>query len=196
MARKAKPPASVLVFSGSRWASLDEGFAWAEGALGSSYLAENDLTEHFRSGRLPTAMRHRRDGVDTFERLEPPFWKRLQVGEPDENGDVRVWGLAAEIASFAPHFFVEREPLEQLYSPGLVIEPASDASPASDAPTRRRPGPQPIKDWPTLVARELIRRAKAGEKEPTAIKMIELCERAIGYSPVLREMQKLLKKLR
>jgi hypothetical protein len=61
---------------------------------------------------------------------------------------------------------------------------------------RRKPGPQPIKDWPTVVARELIRRAKAGEKEPTAIKMIEFCEGEIGYSPVLREMQKLLEKLR
>ena len=140
MARKAKPPASVLVFSGSRWASLDETFAWAEGALGSSALAEDDLTERFRDGRLPIAMM-RHGGM--FELLEPSLRKRLWVAETEEEGvlTIRVWGLPAEIASSAPHFFVEREPLEQLYSPGLVIEPTPDAPAEASGVSPANPSP-------------------------------------------------------
>jgi hypothetical protein len=201
MPRRAKastkaqpPPADPLVFSAAKWASLVEAFDWAEGALGSSYLAAGDLTEHFRSGRLPMAMRRRVDGVNTFERLEPS--QRLQVGEPDENGDVRVWGLTAEIASSLPHFFVARESLEQLYSPGAALEPASGASAeASNAPPRWKPGKRPIKDWPTVVARELIRRAYAGEKKPTPAAMVRFCEKTIKHSPDPSDMQKLLKEL-
>jgi hypothetical protein len=195
MAHKVKPLASApAVFSASKWASLDEAFSWAEGALGSSALAEEDLTERFRDGQLPIAMRH----GDKFELLEPSLRKRLWVAETEEGGvlTIRVWGLPAEIASSAPHFFVAREPLENLYSPGPAIEPASDAAAeASTAPTRNKPGPQPIKDWKTVVARELIRRAYAGEKKPTPSAMVRFCQNTIDHSPDLSDMAKWLKQL-
>jgi hypothetical protein len=191
MASKAKPPASApVVFSASEWASLDEAFSWAEGALGSSALAEDDLTERFRNGQLPMAMRH----AGMFELLEPSLRKRLWVAETEEEGvlTIRVWGLPAEIASSAPHFFVAREPLENLYSPGPAIDAPAEAS---TAPTRHKPGPQPIKDWKTVVARELIRRAYAGEKKPTPAAMVRFCQKEIKYSPDPSDMSKLLKQL-
>jgi hypothetical protein len=151
LARKAKPPtrtqppASAPVFSGSKWASLDEAFDLAASALGSSYLAEEDLTRRFRDGRLPTAVLHWGDDADTIKALEPASWKTWQVVETEVDGVlmIQVWGLPGEIARSVPHFFVAREPLEQLYSPGLAIEPVS-APPADapGAPTRRKPGPQ------------------------------------------------------
>ena len=77
MARKAKPPPSTLVFSAAEWVPLTEAFARAEGALGSSYLAEGNLVEHFRSGRLPTARYRGR----AFVCVEPTFWKSLRAEE-------------------------------------------------------------------------------------------------------------------
>jgi hypothetical protein len=70
--------------------------------------------------------------------------------------------------------------------------------PADDAglpPPRRKPGPPPDYDWPLVVAHELIRRAKAGEKDPTNAAMIEHCETNLKCSPGLKEMQRLLNKL-
>jgi hypothetical protein len=197
--RNAKPPPAITpVFSAAKWASLDEAFAWAEGALGSDYLAEDDLTGRLRSGQFPLAMLHRRDGVDTFELLETSLLKSLQVVEAEYDGVllVRLWGLPAEIADLLPHFFVAREPLEQLYSPGPVIDPASDAPPmASGAPPRHKPGPPPIKGWRTVVARELIRRAYAGQKKPTPAAMVRFCQNEIKHSPDPSDMAKWLKQL-
>lgn len=189
-------PASAPVFSAAAWASLDEAFAWAEGALGSDYLAEDDLTERLRSGQLPLARWHRSGGVSTLERLEPSVLGKLQVVETQHDDVllVRVWGLPPEIAS--SDFFVARAPLEQLYSPGPALEPASDPpAEASDASTRRKPGPRPIKDWHNVVARELIRRAYAGEKKPTPAAMVRFCEKTINHSPHRSDMARLFKDL-
>jgi hypothetical protein len=80
--------------------------------------------------------------------------------------------------------------------PANMQKPEPKIEPQPEMPPRRKPGPIPKHDWPLFVARELIRRAKAGEKDPTAIKMIELCaESDMDYSPPLRSMQELLKKL-
>jgi hypothetical protein len=39
-----------------------------------------------------------------------------------------------------------------------------------------------------VVARELIRRLKAGEEEPTIEEMIERCATTVRYSPGAKEM--------
>jgi hypothetical protein len=62
-------------------------------------------------------------------------------------------------------------------------------------PPRRKPGPPPKLDWPTVVARELIRRARAGEREPTAPEMCQFCEDKLLWQPDVSLMQRLLREL-
>jgi hypothetical protein len=66
----------------------------------------------------------------------------------------------------------------------------------TDHPPRRRPGPQAEKDWPKWVEHELIRCALNGEKVPTPAKMCERCDKALGYQPDIRAMQRLYRELR
>ncbi|MGC2787473.1 MAG: hypothetical protein WA397_27320 [Roseiarcus sp.] len=79
--------------------------------------------------------------------------------------------------------------------PPVAAVPAvtnDNCDPASTPAPRRRPGPQPKADWPMVVARELIRIATAGEKRPTPAKMSVRCEKACGYHPDIRAMQRVL----
>lgn len=198
MARKRKPAA----FSLAQWAPLNEAFARAKAALSSSDLAERDLLADMRSGRLPSAMRRlvRVDRTETFERLKPTFWTGLILRETIDadlklTGRVRVAGFNVTklIASANLWFFVARSALDKLYPVGGA---SLSTSPADTPPIeRRKPGPQPTHDWPLFVASEMIHRAKAGERDPTAAAMIEHCEKHLRWSPGLKEMQLLLKKL-
>ena len=151
MARKAKPPPSTLVFSAAEWAPLTEAFARAEGALGSSYLAEGNLVEHFRSGRLPTARYRGR----AFVCVEPTFWKSLRAEEDDRqtgHPSILVSGLPDELTS-AAGFFVARAALGKLYS----TDPTpSGALPEASDPQRRR-GRIVVHDWHTICG-EIARR--------------------------------------
>ena len=92
-----------------------------------------------------------------------------------------------------------------LYSPGLVIEPTPDApaeasggSPANPSPpaepkveqeagvspSRGIPGRRPTRDWPIVVAIEVVRLARGGVVErPTTTVMIKHCEDKIKFSP-------------
>src|SRR5262249_19646983 len=71
-------------------------------------------------------------------------------------------------------------------------QPQQEAGPQ---PTRRTPGPQPRQDWRTVVAREVIRALRAGENVPTAAKLAQSCEDALGHQPDIRAVQRLLRDL-
>ena len=104
-------------------------------------------------------------------------------------------------------FFVRRPEFEKIW-PALAASAAPHAAssarddeptPATtasidDKPQRRRPGPQPELRWRTALARELIRRARAGEPEPTAEQMCELVQEKSG-KPDVRTVQKEMKNL-
>jgi hypothetical protein len=75
----------------------------------------------------------------------------------------------------------------------LLPPPPSDRG--TDDQPRRQPGPRAKKDWPKVVARELIRRARAGEDEPTAPRMCQFCQNKWGWQPDIRAMQRLLRDL-
>jgi hypothetical protein len=65
-----------------------------------------------------------------------------------------------------------------------------------DAPRdRRKPGPRAMGDWPKHATREVIRRLRAGEKEPTAPEMLQWCEDEWRWQPDIRQMQQLLRDL-
>ena len=202
MRKPKKAHGNILSFSVARWATLNEAFARAKAVLSSSALAERDLLADMRTKRLPSAMRIARDdGTETFERLKPSFWRDPKLSA--YSGNVVVHHLDVKFITGECWFFVERSALDKLYPVGGVAASAkSNADFSNDddeattlPPPRRKPGPQPRHDWPLFVASELIRRAKAGEKEPTAAAMIEHCETHLKWSPGLKEMQVLLKKL-
>jgi hypothetical protein len=172
MARKARPPPrQPPAFAAAQWIPLSEAFTRARAYLGSHRLAEHDSLEHMRSGRLATvARRIAGDGDELFEAVAPSFFARAVLTV--RSGDVEIVEIAALIAGpsgvEAPTdetsgfraFFVARSDLDKLYPVAADPAPAD----AGGAPTRLKPGPQPIKDWPTVVARELIRRAYAGRR--------------------------------
>lgn len=200
MARRAKPPPA---FSAAEWAPLNEAFARAKAALGSRRLAERDLLKHMRSGRLATAVRRiAHGGAETFERLKPPFWKGLWLlaphglgsdGLPKEPETVQVGGLDVKIiARSTLWFFVARgDHLDELYPT------AAAADRETDMPSpRRKPGPQPTKNWKLYVAAELHRIVEIeGKQPPPAAHFAQLCENKLGYQPDIREVQKLLRLL-
>ena len=70
------------------------------------------------------------------------------------------------------------------------------ASEREAQPPRRKPGKQPRGDWQMLVAIELYRIERNGEKAPTPAAMCVWCQnkRECNYHPDLREMQKLYRR--
>ena len=88
-------------------------------------------------------------------------------------------------------FYIWKPDYDRLWPPAKADREKTETSP------RRKPGPSPTHEWPLVVAAELIRRAQAGEKDPTAAAMIRYCEKKFSdeFSPGLKEMQGLLKKL-
>jgi hypothetical protein len=195
------PPASAPVFSAAAWAPLAAAFERAANALGSGDLAERDLPEDLQSGRLSSAMRRiSPDGaVDTFERLDPSFWKEVEVCQPlGDDPDVEVYGLDAKLtASFSLFFFVARNDLDKLYPVDHALEPASNApAAASDAPTRRKPEKRIRKNWKLCVAVELHRVMETeGKLPPPASYFATHCLKKLGYHPDISEIQKLIKVL-
>jgi integrase len=73
--------------------------------------------------------------------------------------------------------------------------PVGATGPAFASSDKRKPGPQARGDWPKHVTREVIRRLRAGEKEPTAPEMLQWCEDKWRWQPDIRQMQQLLRDL-
>jgi hypothetical protein len=172
VARKTKPPPRQgPALSAAQWIPLSDAFARARAHLGSHRLAERDLLEHMRSGRLATAVRRiAGDGVELFEAVAPSFFATAVL--TPRNGDVEIVEIDALIArpsgveaptdesSGLRAFFVARSDLGKLYPVAADPAPADAGGPQ----LRRKPGPQPIKDWQMVVARELLRRATRGRR--------------------------------
>jgi hypothetical protein len=210
--RLIKPPTAAPVqpsmFSVAEWASINQAYARAKAALSSRILAERDLAEHLRAGRLNAAARtvaRGDEGRDVFSLLPPAFWRGLTLqegltpdpaGMPVDSGKVRVTARDAEAAKTIAQarrwwFFIARRDLDKLYPVGGGEEQQAPQ------PGRKR-GRPPTHNWHEIVAAELIKRAKAGEPDPTAPQMIEYVEDELlprKFSPGLKEMQNLLRRL-
>ena len=160
-----------------------------------SSLASSHLMEGLKSGKL-RGMRESRTNPSERELVPASFWQNLNIYvEPDlrliqiqrgrsiqrvtqrELGQIHDWA-----------FYVWKPDFDRFWPPAKTDRETS---------SRRKPGLPPTHDWPQVVAAELIRRAKAGEKDPTAGAMIKYCEKKFSdeFSPGLKEMQVLLKKL-
>ena len=151
--------------------------------------------EGLKSGKL-RCMRESRTNPSERELVPASFWHGLKIdAEPDLSliqihRGLPIQGNARAILEqiYGWVFYVWKPDFDKLW-------PSAKAD--RETSSRRKPGPPPTHDWPLVVAAELIRRAKAGEKDPTAAAMIKYCEKTFPdeFSPGLKEMQRLLKKL-
>jgi hypothetical protein len=214
MARKAKPPPKSRQPSldDPRWRPIIAVHKQLVEHDGDPHAAAFDLTAALTSGELRCKWRRMGDGA--YERVPSAFWTNYKlsygpeglrviphiVTSPPETAVVRSTALARswiDMPIGGAVFYVWKPDIDKIW-PLLAVnmpKPEAKADRQSETPPRRKPGPTPKYDWPTVVARELIRRAKAGEKDPTAIKMIEFCADRLDYEPSLRSMQEWLKTL-
>lgn len=192
--RKKASRNKAAFFSVAQWVPLNEAFARAKAALGSSDLAERDLVEHMRSGQLPSAMRQvERDDTEMFARIKPPFWDGLTLMEAGSDGlgkgsgTVQVRGLKVT-ANAKLWFFVARGHLDKLYPVSRVRADGDD-----EPTTSRKPGPRPTRNWKLHVAGELDRLIKAGKPIPTASELAQYCVDTLGHHPDISDIQKLIR---
>jgi len=163
-----------------------------------SSRASSHLMEGLKSGKL-RCRRESRIDPSKRELVPSSFWQGLRI---HEDPDVGVIQFRRDRTSQGE---TPRD-LGQLYDwaydvwmPDFeTLWPAARPVPETrGGSSLRKPGPPPKHEWPLVVAAELIRRAKTGEGDPTAAEMIAHCETAFPdeFSPGLKEMQVLLKKL-
>jgi hypothetical protein len=179
-----------LPLASPHWTKLNDAYRDACTRT-SSDLAIAELEQGFAAGRLHAKAEWLDQGRPKQKLLEPKFWADLEI---------RRWQNG--VALF-PHDINKRLPsgtVIHVWKPDLETiwpteAPATTAPVDEPKPQRRKPGPEPTADWPMRVARELIRRARAGEKMPTARQMCQWCEDNVGYQPDIRAMQRLLREL-
>jgi hypothetical protein len=208
MARaKRKPWRAIKDWDQREWVPMKKAWSRIDGALGEQWeltkrIIKNDLV----SRRLVGAARiiAADEKTERCILLARKFWEPIQIGYAwlvtgweEHRREGEKW-----------YFFVHRRELDLRYpaqgwdekqerhsfAPGQDAgqEPQAETQPP---PSRRRPGPPPKNDWPTRVTRELIRRARAGERNPTAPEMLQWCEDMWDWQPDIRQMQNLLRVL-
>lgn len=205
-----------LPLDSPNWMPAAEAHRMLTGSVGDSDLAAKDLTaavaDKRSDKRLPCMQRAIASYVapDQDREIVPlSFWDKHEFGfDPvSEKLQILTKGLYAVEFRFRAVFFVWKPQFEKI-SPALAVSAAPHAASSArdDEPTpaptartddkleRRMPGPQPELRWRTALARELIRRARAGEPEPTAEQMCALVHDKSG-KPDLRTVQKEMKKL-
>ena len=189
---KRRKKVEQLLLDSPNWMPVAQALRLLNGLLGNHYLAVKDLTDAVADKRLPCMRRLIASEVapDQDRKIVPPADATpVYFGREDSAFFVwrpkfeKIWpALAASAAPHAASSARDDEPT-----------PATTAS-IDDKPQRRRPGPQPELRWRTALARELIRRARAGEPEPTAEQMCELVQEKSG-KPDVRTVQKEMKNL-
>ena len=203
MARPKKLWRPLRAWHPLEWVSMKEAWQRVEAAVKSWSLTKRDLRLDLIGRRLVAAVRRiAKDGTETRIILEPAYCRRLELPYA---WLVRGWEAEAQEGE-AWHFFVRRHELDRFYPAVAAADaapppefrqptPSTMAEPSADDKPRRKPGPKPKHDWPTQVTRELIRRARAGEPDPSAPEMLQWCEDKWGWQPDLKQMQQLLRDL-
>ena len=197
-----------LPLDDARWLPLPRALEYCRRRIGSEFFAPLEMQQEFAAGRIRTAVRY----LD--QTTQPPTSKVALLTTASWKGRTLKWkrkGLLSDSFKKGLHpsmIYVWQPDLEKKWAPPSpppslserATEPPERASEpldlAPDVSQRRKPGKRPTKDWPTHVARELIRRARAGEEMPTAAQMCQFCQNTLCWQPDIRQMQRLLRDLR
>jgi hypothetical protein len=200
LVRGVPPRAAKLIL----W---DDGCQQIFGVAGSWELAAIELTKALESGKVRALDRVTyKDGKLEEYELLPDFWKANKIsvwrklrGEAagerwlDFTNPLLLMGRERGAKH---HVFFRRAGFDDLWPRASV----AGAEPTTK-PDRRKPGPRPRRDWPMLVAAELIRRALAGEKFPLdndsklARQLEEWLAAQFDWAPDNSEMRRLIAEL-
>ena len=160
--------------------------------------ASGQLIEALRSGKL-RCMCESRTNPSERKWVLASFWQNLNIHVEPDLGLIKIERRRSDqpvsqrdlgqIYDWV--FYVWKPDFDKLWPPMKADRQTAKMS------HRRKPGLPPTYEWPLVVAAELIRKAKVGERDPTAVEMIDHCETMFAdkFSPGLKEMQVLLKKL-
>jgi len=130
-------------------------------------LREGRLVGQLREeGKLPRA-------------LPPTYWETTRLAFDLEGEDPTVVLIIQDDTPQQGRFYFWEPP-----------EEGADKNPSDD--TISPSGPKPEHNWPKQVAREVARRALAGERMPTAPEMLEFCRLKWNWRPDERQMQRVL----
>ena len=196
--RKARGRTRELRLYSQNWMPAAKAHRMLTRLLGDPDLAAKDLTAAVADKRLPCMQRVIASHIapDQDRKIVPlSFWDEYAFGFDPVSQKLQIWpkGLAVEFR-FRVAFFVWKPEFEKRFAARDDEPTPAPTARTDDKLQRRMPGPQPELTWRTALARELIRRARAGEPEPTAEQMCALVQDKSG-GPDVRTVQKEMKKL-
>jgi len=184
---------SKLPLDSPNWWTYDTTVRYVRARMGDKDIADSDLVAAIERGDVPSKLEQVQLQYDPPARrsilLTPDFYQR-------DYKFVRFWDRwvlkprtdQVLLGRWSIYFWGPE--IERIWP----IEAPPSEQRADEGP-RRRPGRQPKHDWPKHIRREMIRRLRAGEGEPTAPEMLQWCEEKWGWQPDIRQMQRLLSDL-
>jgi hypothetical protein len=189
----ADPRGGDLPLEDPRWIPLVTEYKRLAERLASSSLAFADLAKAMADGVIRCMWRWE----DHRELLPPDIWANDCKLEPGMRGGLAI---LPRRPSLRPHdwaLFGWKPDIDKFW---LRFEPPpTEPKVEQDAeypPSNGIPGRRPTRDWPIVVAIEVVRLARGGVVErPTTTVMIKHCEDEIKFSPKPEPMRLLLKRL-
>jgi hypothetical protein len=179
-----------------RWLPLPRALEYCRRRIGSEFFAPLEMQQEFAGGRIRTAARY----LD--ESTQPPTSKVALLTAASWKGRSLIWKRKGRLSdSFTKELhpsmiYVWQPDLEKRWPPSSPPPSERATEPhdlVTDVSRRRRPGPPRNKEWDRIVVRELLSRAGAGQKLPTAPEMLKFCGEKLDWEPDPRAMQRLLR---
>ena len=189
---KAQRRAKLPLVSPNWW-TYGKTVRYVRTRMGDKVIADSDLVAAIERGDVRSKLEQAQMQYDPPARrsklLTPDFYQR-------DYKFVRFWDRwvlkprTDQVLLGRWDIYLWGPDIERIWPPEA---PPSEQR-ADEAP-HRPPGRQPKHDWPKHIRREVIRRLRAGEREPTAPEMLQWCEDKWGWQPDIRQMQRLLSDL-
>jgi hypothetical protein len=191
------PRAGDLPLEDPRWVALIPEHRRLTERLSSGGLAAADFTKAMADG-VVRCMGRRAGGR---ELVPPSFWVDYELDWGTRSGlgvrpRMRKSGAYVHVRGWV--FFIWKPDVDKLWpaNPSPPAEESKVEQEAESASSKGIPGRRPTRDWPIVVAVEVVRLARNGALErPTSTSMIEHCSKKINFSPPVKQMQLLLKTL-
>jgi hypothetical protein len=189
----------------AEWVPFNAAFAHIRAASGSRDVAEHDLRQDLRSGRLIAAWRFLKfsTGAEVCERLKPLFWRHVRISVwvlPDRDA-IRVHVVLSPGTKGV--FFISRASLYKHYPDIGANGAARIATPkASPSEPPRKRGPLVVHDWHAIdgqIARYCLNkegRVAVPENESLIVDAaLAWCDVEFGRQPAASEMREAVKRI-